>query len=531
MEKKNFYITTPIYYASGRLHVGSASSTCFCDSYSRYKKQMGFDTRFMTGLDEHGQKVERKAEEKGLTPQEYCDGLAERAKKLWKTLDCEEDYFIRTTDENHIKQVQEVFERMLKKGDIYLGTYDGWYCVSCEAFYTNSEVGENHICPSCGKVVTTVKEESYFFRLSKYQDQLLDFIETHPRFICPESKKSEVVAFIKQGLEDLSVSRSTFSWGIPIKSNPKHVVYVWLDALFNYLTALGFLEDDKSLYQKYWLNGEVVHVVAKDILRFHAIFWPIFLMSMDIPINFTLFCHSWFLMMGEKMSKSRGNVIYPETFTNRYGVDSFRYYVLREFPYSSDTICTPLDYITRYNTDLVNDFGNLVSRTLSMADKYFEGHVRNIKSNNPFVLNLEETAKLCVLTYHKDMADFHVDKALQDINTLVSRTNKLIDETAPWALFKEDKMEELEAVIYHLIEAIRIESILYIPYLIQSSPIIFKALNLKDEEKSLLNLTYFEKDHFDSSKLEKNLFPRENDPEKASEEIINEMEVELHKEA
>ncbi|MCR5741853.1 MAG: methionine--tRNA ligase, partial [Gammaproteobacteria bacterium] len=362
---KNFYITTPIYYASGRLHVGSSASTCLCDSLKRYKRQLHYDTRFMTGLDEHGQKVEKKAEEKGVTPQEFTDHLADRAKSLWNFLKCDYDYFIRTTDESHMKAVQQVFDKMLKKGDIYLGTYDGLYCVSCETFFTQSEVGDEKVCPDCGKKVSIVKEESYFFRLSKYSDRLLKFIDDNPDFIAPEGKKNEVVSFIKGGLEDLSVSRSTFKWGIPLLNDPKHVVYVWLDALFNYLTGLNFLDEDKSLYDKWWINGEVVHVVAKDILRFHAIFWPIFLMSIDVPIKFRLFCHSWVLMFGEKMSKSRGNVIYPETLVNRYGLDAFRYYILREFPYGSDSICTPEDYILRYNTELVNDYGNLVSRTIS----------------------------------------------------------------------------------------------------------------------------------------------------------------------
>ena len=530
--KKNFYITTPIYYASGRLHLGSASSTCFCDSYKRYKMQMGYDTRFMTGLDEHGQKVEKKAEEKGLTPKEFTDMLATNAKHLWSYLKCDYDYFIRTTDESHMRQIQLIFDKMLKKGDIYLGSYDGWYCVSCETFYTNSEVGDDHICPDCGKKVSLVKEDSYFFRLSKYQDRLLKFIEDNPSFIKPEGKKNEVVSFIKGGLEDLSVSRSTFKWGIPLLNDPKHVVYVWLDALFNYLTALNVCdEDNRPLYDKYWLNGEVVHVVAKDILRFHAIFWPIFLMSIDVPINFTLFCHSWFLMMGEKMSKSRGNVIYPETFVERYGLDSFRYYVLREFPYGTDSICTPIDYIQRYNTDLVNDFGNLVSRSLSMAVKYFDGKVKNVKVDNEFTKELESFTKETIDKYHQDMNEFKVDKALEDINKLVSRTNKYIDETAPWSLFKEGKMEELESVIYHLLEAIRIESILYIPYLIESTPIIFDSLGVNDSEKDLLNITLFEKECYNVCKLDKALFPRENEPEKAKEEIIIDMERQLNKEA
>ncbi|MCR5564790.1 MAG: methionine--tRNA ligase [Gammaproteobacteria bacterium] len=526
---KNFYITTPIYYASGRLHLGSASSTCFCDSYSRYMKQLGYDSRFMTGLDEHGQKVEKKAEERNLTPQDYTDKLAERAINLWKYLKCDYDKFIRTTDESHVKQVQQIFDMMLKNDDIYLGEYDGWYCVSCETFFTNSEVGEEHICPSCGKKVTTVKEKSYFFRLSKYQDRLLKFIEDNPDFIKPEGKKNEVVSFIKGGLEDLSVSRSTFKWGIPLLNDPKHVVYVWLDALFNYLTGLNFLEEDKSLYEKYWLNGKTVHVVAKDILRFHAIFWPIFLMSINVPVNYQLFCHSWFLMMGEKMSKSTGNVIYPETFVKKYGLDSFRYYVLRNFPYAQDAVCTPLDYIQTYNTELVNDFGNLVSRTLSMANKYFGSKVRNIRSDNEYIVSFEKFFSEEVENYHKDMAEYKINNALKDINNIVSRTNKLIDETMPWALYKEGNMELLESVIYHLLDAIRMESILYVPYLIDSTEVIFNVLNVNDDEKDLTNLKPFTKEVYETSMLEKALFPRENDPEKAKEEILVDMEEELKK--
>ncbi len=528
--KKNFYITTPIYYASGRLHIGSASSTCFCDSIKRYKKQMGYDTRFMTGLDEHGQKVEKKAEAKGITPQEFVDNLAVNAKELWRKLGCDYDYFIRTTDESHVRQVQKAFEKMLEKGDIYLGEYDGNYCVSCETYLTQSEVGENGICPSCGQKVSKVKEKSYFFRLSKYQDRLLKFIEDNPLFIQPEGKKKEVVAFIKGGLEDLSVSRCTFSWGIPILSNPKHVIYVWLDALFNYLSGLNVYGEDKSLYEKYWLNGECIHVVAKDILRFHAIFWPVFLMSLDLPVNFKLICHSWVLMYGEKMSKSKGNVIYPETFINRYGLDSFRYYILREFPFGDDLTCTPEDYILRYNADLVNDFGNLVSRSLAMSEKYFNGLVHNTKTNNEFLKDLEDVAKKTVENYHSYMNEFRVDKALAEVNALVSRTNKVIDETAPWALFKEEKLDELEAVIYHLLESIRIISILYVPYLIESTPKIFEALSLNNEEKDLLHLTFFNKELYNSKKLEVNLFPREKDPLKAKEEIIEEMAVEINKE-
>jgi len=529
--KKNYYVTTPIYYASGRLHIGSSSSTILCDYYKKYKEQMGYDSRFQTGMDEHGQKVEKKALLKGLTPQEFTDKLADNAKKLWNDLDCNYDYFIRTTDKSHMEQVQKVFSKMLEKGDIYLGEYDGLYCVECETFFTQSEVGEEKLCPSCGRPVNKVKEESYFFKLSKYQDQLLEYINSHPDFIQPEGKKNEVVSFIKQGLQDLSVSRTTFKWGVEIKENPKHVVYVWLDALFNYLTSLNFMDDGSELYDKYWLNAEVTHVVAKDILRFHAIFWPIFLMSMELPINFKLFAHNWILMYGEKMSKSKGNVIYPKSFTDKYGVDAFRYYILREFPSLSDTICTPEDFINRYNCDLANDFGNLVSRSLSMAVKYFNGSVKNVSTDNEFLADVRLKANEMVNLYHQDLNEFRPDKALQDVNKFVSRVNKVIDETMPWALYKEGKLEELEAVIYHLLESIRIMSFIYSPILQRSTKVINNALGLTDVNPTLFDLTLFTKENYTVTKLDTPLFPRENEPQKAKDELILSMEEELTKEA
>ncbi|MDD3128860.1 MAG: methionine--tRNA ligase, partial [Candidatus Izemoplasmatales bacterium] len=345
---KTFYITTPIYYPSGKFHIGSAYTTCLCDSIKRYKQLQGFDARFLTGNDEHGQKIEETAKKNNMSPQELVDYYAKLSQDLWKNLSISNDDFIRTTERRHEVIVEEIFEKLLLNDDVYLGEYSGNYCVSCESYFTKTQLIDEDKCPDCGAETKVLKEETYFLRLGKYQDRLLKFIEDNPDFIVPETRKNEVVQFIKQGLNDLSVSRTAFSWGVKVKSNPKHVIYVWIDALSNYITALGYGSNDDSLYQKYWINGnEVIHVVGKDILRFHAIYWPIMLMALDIPIKFRLFAHGWYLMKDSKISKSKGNVIYPEQLTQKYGLDAFRYYIVRELNYGHDGAFTPNDYISR----------------------------------------------------------------------------------------------------------------------------------------------------------------------------------------
>jgi len=497
---KTCYVTTPIYYSSGNVHIGNSYSTIVCDTFARYHRLKGYDTFFLTGMDEHGQKIENSAQEKGITPQQLVDKIAKETSDLWKDLKITNDKFIRTTDDFHVSVVQKVFETMLKNDDIYLGSYEGDYCVSCESFFTKSQLGEGNTCPDCGKPTKRVKEESYFLRLPKYSKRLLDFINEHPDFIQPESRKNEVVSFIESGLEDLCVSRSTFTWGVPVLSNPKHVVYVWIDALMNYLTALGYNQNDDSNYQKYWVNGdEVVHVVGKDILRFHAVYWPIMLMALNVPITYKLYAHGWVLMKEGKMSKSFGNVVYPKDVTERYGLDALRYYLVREMPLGNDAVFSYDRFFERYNSDLANDLGNLLSRTIAMINKYFAGEV--VKPNGykfSYTNEVVEMFKTVTEKYNNAFSNFRFQNGLVEVWSLISRTNKYIDETMPWSLAKdESKKEELNEVLYTLYEVLRSVAIMISPVMPDASCKMFESLNVADEYKTFAAI--------DFGKTEKNI--------------------------
>ena len=486
---KSFYITTPIYYPSGKLHIGSAYTTIACDVLARYKRMMNYDVFYLTGLDEHGQKIQQKAEEAGITPQAYVDGMAVGVKELWQLLDISYDKFIRTTDDYHEKVVAQVFERLLAQDDIYLGEYSGWYSVSDEEFFTESQLAEVYrdengkviggVAPS-GHEVEWVSEESYFLRLSKYQDRLVEFFKSQPDFITPDGRLNEMLKnFIEPGLEDLAVSRTTFTWGVPVPSNPKHVVYVWIDALLNYVTALGYGQEDHENFDKFW-NGTVFHMVGKDILRFHSIYWPILLMMLDIKLPERLIAHGWFVMKDGKMSKSKGNVIYPEMLVERFGLDPLRYYLMRSLPVGSDGTFTPEDYVARINYELANDLGNLLNRTVAMINKYFGGQVPAYVENvTAFDTDLAKVVEESIAEYHKQMNGVDYPRALEAVWNIISRTNKYIDETAPWVLAKEDGgKEQLAAVMAHLAASLRVVAHLIQPFMMNTSNAIMEQLGL-----------------------------------------------------
>lgn len=482
-DKKNtFYLTTPIYYPSGNLHIGHAYTTVAGDAMARYKRMRGFDVMYLTGTDEHGQKIQEKAEEKGVTPKQYVDEMVVGIKDLWSKLDISYDDFIRTTDERHTVVVAKIFEQLLAQGDIYLGEYEGWYCTPCESYFTELQLTEEGNCPDCGRPVQKVKEESYFFKVSKYADRLLQYYEENPGFIQPESRKNEMINnFIKPGLEDLAVSRTTFDWGIKIPSNPKHVIYVWVDALTNYITALGYGSEDESKYQKYWPAD--VHLVGKEIVRFHTIYWPIMLMALDLPLPKKVFAHGWLLMKDGKMSKSKGNVVDPVTLIDRYGLDSLRYYLLREVPFGSDGVFTPESFVERLNFDLANDLGNLLNRTVAMINKYFDGVIPAYSgSNGEFEQSLLEVNRSTVEKYVGAMEKMEFSVALSVLWQLVSRTNKYIDETQPWQLAKEEaEVDQLKSVMVHLAESLRRIAIMLQPFLTQTPKEIFSQLGVEAE--------------------------------------------------
>ena len=484
---KTFYITTPIYYPSGKLHIGHAYTTVAGDAMARYKRLRGYDVMYLTGTDEHGQKIQRKAEEIGVSPQQYVDEIVAGIQELWDKLEISYDDFIRTTQTRHKEVVEKIFDQLVKQGDIYLDQYEGWYCTPCESFYTDRQLVEGN-CPDCNRSVEKVKEESYFFKMSKYADRLLQFYEENPEFIQPESRKNEMINnFIKPGLEDLAVSRTTFDWGIKVPNDPKHVIYVWIDALSNYITALGYGTDDDSKYTNYWPAD--VHLVGKEIVRFHTIYWPIMLMALDLPLPKKVFAHGWLLMKDGKMSKSKGNVVDPVTLIDRYGLDALRYYLLREVPFGSDGVFTPEGFVERINFDLANDLGNLLNRTVAMINKYFDGVVPTYTgSHTDYDDELVTFTKKTVEKFEQAMEKMEFSIALTALWQLISRTNKYIDETQPWILAKEaNKRESLGSVMAHLAESLRYVAVMLQPFLTRTPEKIFAQLGIKQEAVSMWN--------------------------------------------
>ncbi len=475
---KKYYITTPIYYPSANFHIGHCYTTIIADSIARYKRLTGYDVYFQTGTDEHGEKIEKKAKEAGITPKEYVDKIIENAKDLWASLGISYDYFIRTTDKNHEEAVQKIFKKLYEQNDIYKGEYKGLYCVPCESFWTESQA-VNNICPDCGREVKEVSEEAYFFRLSKYQDKLIKFYDEHPDFILPLSRKNEMLNnFIKPGLEDLCVSRTSFKWGIPVDFDPNHVVYVWIDALSNYITSLGYPNTKSEKFQKYWPAD--LHLVGKEIVRFHTIIWPCMLMALNLELPKQVFGHGWLKIDGGKISKSLGNYKDPREYIKEYGVDAVRYYALREVPFGNDGNFSEEALISRTNADLANNLGNLVNRTISMSHKYFDGLVTNPKINteiDEILINKALSLKDIVET---KMNELKVNEAIDEIMDTLRFANKYIDETTPWSLAKDEtKKNRLATILYNLLETIRICAVLLTPFIPTTSSKIFNELNTK----------------------------------------------------
>ena len=480
-----FYITTPIYYPSGKFHIGTAYCEVLVDCIKRYKQARGFDAFMLTGLDEHGQKIQTVAEKRGLEPKQHVDEMAENAKKLWELMDIKYNKFIRTTDDYHCKAVQKIVQKFIDNGDIYKGKYEGWYCMPDENYFTESQL-VNGRCPDCGREVIKMSEDAYFFNMKKYEPWIKEFYKEHPDFIVPESRKTEIFKnFIEPGLEDLCISRNTFDWGIPMPNDPEHVLYVWLDALTNYITALGYASDDETLFNKYWPAD--LHVVGKEIIRFHGIYWPIFLHALGLELPKQIYAHSWIVMKDGKMSKSVGNVIYPEMLINRYGLDATKYYLLRFMSFAQDTIFTPEDFVDKFNYDLANDLGNLLNRTIGMMNKYFGGVIpTDIKVRTDFDDSLEEFTKSQIEKIENCMDSYHVSNALGELWAIIGKANKYVDETEPWALSKseaEEDREKLKSVMFHLAETLRKIAILLTPFIPGASDEILKQLNISTENK------------------------------------------------
>lgn len=507
MDNKKFYVTTPIYYPSGKLHIGHTYCTVAADAIARYKRFLGYDVMFLTGTDEHGEKIQKTAEKVGLEPKVYLDGMIDDIKKLWETMEISYDQFIRTTDEDHEKQIESIFTKLYEKGDIYLGSYEGNYCVPCESFWTDAQLQDGN-CPDCGRPVEQRSEESYFFKLSKYQDRLVKYYNDHPEFCFPESRKNEMMNnFILKGLEDLSVSRTTFDWGIKVPFNPKHVVYVWIDALCNYITALGYSTNAEN-FQKYWPAD--VQLVGKEIVRFHTIIWPALLMALDLPLPKKVFGHGWIMFSEDKMSKSKGNIVYPEPLIERYGTDALKYFLLREFVFGQDGNYTNRNFISRINSDLVNDLGNLLSRTVSMIEKYNDSNIPQAKKTTEFDASLIEIAENLPRKVDKAMEALQFSEAFEEIWKLIRRCNKYIDETMPWALAKDEtKKDELDTVLYNLVESLRIISVMISPMLHVTAGKIFEQLNTKDELRTYESVSSFGKTIVGTTvKKGEMLFPR-----------------------
>ncbi len=477
--KEKFYVTTAIAYTSRKPHIGNTYEIVLTDAIARYKRQMGYDVFFLTGTDEHGQKIEDCAKDAGITPKEYVDNVAGEIKDIWNLMNASYDKFIRTTDDFHEKTVQKIFKQLYDQGDIYKGEYEGLYCVPCESFFTESQLVDGK-CPDCGREVKPTKEEAYFFKMSKYQDRLMEYIETHPDFIQPESRKKEMVNnFLKPGLQDLCVSRTSFKWGIPVEFDPNHVIYVWIDALTNYITALGYDQEDDTLYQKYWPCD--VHVIGKDILRFHTIYWPIMLMALGQPLPKQIFGHPWLLSGNDKMSKSKGNVMYADDLVRHFGVDGMRYYLLSEMPYGNDGTITYENIIAKFNADLANTLGNLVNRSIAMVNKYF-GSIPTPGEETDLDKDLKSCIEATIVSYRKKMDEYKTADALDAVFELIRRCNKYIDETTPWVLAKDDAgKERLKTVLYNLLESIRIIAVILTPFLPDTAKEIQRQIACTDE--------------------------------------------------